>query len=118
MNSAGGKDRLVLLFPALSEADARIALSVYRLLAGNDDVHATSIASASGEPEAHVRYLLDEWPGVFRGTDGEIVGIALRHEREIHIAIHHGKIGFLAFDALVHLFERCGHMDLRLRDRR
>lgn len=103
MNSADGKARLVRLFPALSEADARITLSVYRLLAGNDDVHAASIAAASGEPEAHVRYLLNEWPGVFRGSGGEIVGFWGLARPEMDYEFHVGgrrRYAWCAWDTL------------------
>lgn len=66
--------RLATLFPRLDSTDARVALGVYRLLVGDAPVNPGSIAAESGEAEAHVRYLLNHWPGVFRDDQFNVIG--------------------------------------------
>ncbi len=74
MSAKSISHRLTTLFPPLDATDARIALSIYRLLVGNAPVNPGNIANESGEAEAHVRYLLNHWPGVYRDDDSNIIG--------------------------------------------
>lgn len=58
---------------ALDFDDARIVLSIYRLLASGEPVSPIAVAEATGLEQKLVEKRLAEWPGVFL-QDGAIVG--------------------------------------------
>ena len=59
--------------PSVSEEEAAVALSLYRLLSQGSPVSPERLAEASGRPQEQVRAILERWPGVFY-EDGAIVG--------------------------------------------
>ena len=68
------KAALASAAPDLGEADQRIAVAVYRLLAEGEPVTAAAIAEASEAAEAEVETRLEVWPGVFLDEDRRVVG--------------------------------------------
>ena len=58
---------LVEAIPPLEEPDQRVALAVYRLLAEGESVLPLRIAERVGA-------LLDSWPGVYRDSEGRVIG--------------------------------------------
>ena len=66
--------RILALFPPLSEAEQRISLSLYRLLAGGDAVPLEGLARAAGLAAEEVERALRSWPDVRRSPNGSVVG--------------------------------------------
>jgi len=60
-------------FPTLDADGQRLALMLYRLLAGARPVSPASLASALDRPVEDVQRLLGQWPGVFY-DDGCVIG--------------------------------------------
>lgn len=67
-------DAVIAAFPELSEAEERVSLVLYRLLARGRPVDPRQIAAASQVPPEAVRGFLERWHGVKRDADGAIVG--------------------------------------------
>lgn len=61
-------------FPQLDREDQKVAISLYRLLAGGRPVSPAEVATACGATGARVANLLDTWPAVFRDGAGSVVG--------------------------------------------
>jgi alkylmercury lyase len=59
--------------PSVSEEEAAVALSLYRLLSEGGPVSPQKLAEASGRPEEQVRAVLESWPGVFHEGE-EVIG--------------------------------------------
>jgi alkylmercury lyase len=62
------------ILPALDEAERRISLSLYRLLAAGEPVSTESLARAAGADRARVERMLTAWPGVYRDAEGRVIG--------------------------------------------
>ncbi len=60
--------------PDLDPTQERIAIAVYRLLADGMPVAPEEAAAVAGVPLPQVAALLDRWPGVFRDSEGGVVG--------------------------------------------
>ncbi len=60
--------------PALDDGDRRLVAATLRQLAGGTAATPTALADAADLPIERVEQRLAEWPGVFRGEDGEVVG--------------------------------------------
>jgi alkylmercury lyase len=59
--------------PSLSDEEAAVALSLYRLLSEGSPVSLARLAEASGRPQAEVMAALGSWPGIFY-EDGAVIG--------------------------------------------
>ena len=59
--------------PHLSEEEAAVALSLYRLLSEGSPVSVARLAEGAGRPEAEVMAVLGGWPGIFY-EDAAIIG--------------------------------------------
>lgn len=66
-------ERFVTLFPQLDPETKKIAIAIYRLLAGGEPVELGSLAAAAGLSEGRVREVSEGWPGVHY-EDGRIIG--------------------------------------------
>lgn len=62
------------LFPRLSEAEQRISLALYRLLAEGEAVPSDAVARAAGVAREEVERVLTCWPGVQRAAVGTVTG--------------------------------------------
>ena len=74
-------DSIIGAMPTLDRTDEKIAVALYRLLAGGQPVEHASIASRASVPLARVDETIAAWPGVFHDEEGRIVGfwgLALR----------------------------------------
>lgn len=60
--------------PDLDPVQERIAFSVYRLLADGTPVGSEEAAAIAGVSAPEVAAVLDGWPGVFRDSEGKVVG--------------------------------------------
>lgn len=67
-------DALTGASPDLDDQARRVALATYRLLAEGAPLPVSGIAESTKLPYEQVEALIDSWPGVFRGPDGNIVG--------------------------------------------
>lgn len=67
-------ERLVGALPALNEADASLALALYRELAQGAPVARRRLAQRVGLAVDDVDSTLERWPGVFSDERGDIVG--------------------------------------------
>ena len=67
-------DRLGLLLPALSVDDQRLAVALYRLLAGGEPVEPASLAASARLPEHVASAALSTWPDVAYDERGRIAG--------------------------------------------
>jgi alkylmercury lyase len=56
------------------ETEERVALAIYRGLAEGEPVRVDGLASEVGIPATEAEALLERWPGVFRDSQGRIVG--------------------------------------------
>jgi alkylmercury lyase len=65
---------VLALFPRLSEAEQRMSLALYRLLAGGEAVAANVLAAAAGVRPEEVERVLARWPGVQRAAVGTVTG--------------------------------------------
>lgn len=65
---------ILAILPALDEAERRISLSLYRLLAAGEPVSTESLARAAGADRARVERMLAAWPGVYRDAEGRVIG--------------------------------------------
>jgi alkylmercury lyase len=62
------------LFWKLSDAEKRIAVNLYRLLALGETVRVSELAQKTSIAEAIVEDQLARWPGVFRDSEGRVEG--------------------------------------------
>jgi alkylmercury lyase len=65
---------LIEAMPPLDPAEQRVAFAVYRLLALGEPVPPSRIAERVGVPADRVAVLLDSWPGVYRDSEGRMIG--------------------------------------------
>jgi alkylmercury lyase len=65
---------LIEAIPPLDAAEQRVALAVYRLLALGELVPPSRIAERVDLPGERVEVLLDSWPGVYRDSEGRVIG--------------------------------------------
>ncbi len=74
-------DSIAGAMPTLNRTDERVAIALYRLLAGGRPVEHANIGSRAGVPLARVDEIIGAWPGVFHDEEGRVVGfwgLALR----------------------------------------
>jgi alkylmercury lyase len=60
--------------PDFDEEQQRIAIEVYRRLAEATPAPATDVAERAGVPVDRVERVLSSWPGVFKDSDGRVIG--------------------------------------------
>ena len=65
---------ILAFFPQLDSQAQRVSLTLYRLLARGEPVSRVRLAQEADCPLAQVAALLDNWPGIYYGDDGRIVG--------------------------------------------
>ena len=75
-------DRLALLLPKLSVDDQRLAVALYRLLAGGEPAEPASLAASVGLPEQVASAALSTWPDVAYDERGRVVGFGGLSVRE------------------------------------
>ena len=68
-------DALIGAFVALTAAEQRLVVAIYRLLSEGGAADRAAIASASRWPDDEVAARLQSWPGVFLNRDGHVVGL-------------------------------------------
>ncbi|HZP94626.1 MAG TPA: alkylmercury lyase MerB [Burkholderiales bacterium] len=61
-------------FPAMGAGDQRLALVLYRLLAGGRSVSPARLASSLNRPVEDIQRVLGRWPGVFYDDAGAVIG--------------------------------------------
>jgi alkylmercury lyase len=117
LNLAELADAIAGAEPDLDPAEERIALAVYRLLAQGTPVAAADVAAMAGKPLSRVTALLDRWPGVFRNSEGNVVGfwgLAIGELRHTHRFEVDGRAlyGWCAWDTLFlpGILERTGRV--------
>jgi len=102
--------------PSLEADQRRLALAVYRQLAGGDPVLPGELAGELGRDESDVVATLEGWPGVFRDDDGAIVsfwGLALPEMPHRFRVDGHWLYTWCAWDALFipELIDRTAEVD-------
>lgn len=65
---------LLQALPPLEEKEQRVALALFRLLAEGEPVPLERIAESVGLPVERVDALLASWPGVYRDSEGSVIG--------------------------------------------
>jgi alkylmercury lyase len=65
---------ILALFPPLAEAEQRVALTLYRLLAEDGPVSSDVLGRASGMEAAETERILAGWPGVYRDDKRRVIG--------------------------------------------
>lgn len=65
---------ILALFPPFTQAEERLALILYRLLAVSGPVPVEALAGAAGMPARQIERLMSTWPGVYRDVEGRITG--------------------------------------------
>ena len=65
---------LVQAQPATNAAELGLAVAVYRELATGEPVSPECLATRTGLPAAEVSEMLEHWPGVYRDSQGALIG--------------------------------------------
>ena len=67
-------DKLVRAMPELEQAEQRLAIELYRLLAAGGPVSPERLARRAALPPGRVARLLESWPGVYFDLRGNVIG--------------------------------------------
>ena len=54
--------------------ERRLSIAVYETLTGGRPVRVADLAERTGLSVEHIERVLAEWPGVFRDTNGNVIG--------------------------------------------
>lgn len=73
-NVTGIADALLGAAPTLDSDEQRLVVGLYRALATGEPVSPFALAERLGVPADLVNTSLDSWPGVYRNSDGEVIG--------------------------------------------
>jgi alkylmercury lyase len=94
---------ILALFPPLAEAEQRVALALYRLLAEEGAASAASVARAASVPLVDAERMISGWSGVQRERDGTIFGYGGLTSRETAHRMRFGattRYAWCAWDTL------------------
>ena len=72
-------EEIARAMPSLNETERRIAVTLYRALAEGYPVEHSEIARLGALDKVRVDEILEGWPGIFRGDNGQV------QEMELHI---------------------------------
>ncbi len=66
--------QIVGCFPKLDSLEKLVSLELYRLLAAGQPVPRSSLAEKVGAPIERINQILENWPGVYSDSKGQVVG--------------------------------------------